>query len=138
MEHDAHIWVQSVRAAGLLHFVTLALACITPIPPNWEENLARLPEVHRRFAVAQNLFIGGVIAACGMVSVLFAPQLIDGSPLARVICAGIALWWGGRLFVLPWLGAHRHLKTTLLRIGYMLLLIECMLYFLGYGYLALR
>jgi hypothetical protein len=138
MEFDAHLWVQGLRAAGMLHFVTLALACVTPIPPDWEANLARLPEVHRRFAVAQNVFIGGVIAACGIVSLLFAPLLVEGSTLARVICAGIALWWGGRLFVLPWLGAHRFLKTKLLRVGYGLLLAECTLYFGGYTYLALR
>jgi len=138
MEYDSHLWVHAVRTAGVLHFLTLGLACVTPIPPNWEENLSRLPEVHRRFAVAQNVFIGAVIAACGLVSVLFAPLLVEGSTLARVICGGIALWWGGRLFVLPWLGAHRHLATPLLRIGYGLLLAECALYLFGYGYLAVR
>ncbi len=138
MDFDNHLWVQAVRFAGVLHFVTLGLACLTPIPPNWEENLARLPEVHRRFAVAQNVFIGAVIAACGLVSVGFAPLLIEGSTLARVICAGIALWWGGRIVVLPWLGAHRHLATPLLRTGFKLLLAQCTLYLLGYGYLALR
>lgn len=138
MEFDTQFWVHCLRAAGVLHFVTLAFACITPIPPNWEENLSRLPEVHRRFAVAQNIFIGGVIAACGMVSVFLAPLLVEGSTLARVICGGIALWWGGRLFVLPWLGAHHYLKTLYLRVGYGLLLAECAIYFAGYGYLALR
>ena len=138
MEFDAHVWVLGLRAAGVFHFVTLTMACFTPIPPNWEENLSRLPEVHRRFAVAQNVFIGAVIAACGIVSLLFAPLLVEGSTLARVICGGIALWWGGRLLVLPWLGAHHHLKTPLLRAGYALLLAECALYFGGYGYLALR
>jgi hypothetical protein len=135
---DAYHWILAVRMAGLLHFVTLALACFTPIPPNWDENLARLPEVHRRFAVAQNVFIGAVIGAFGLVSLLLAPQLAEGSLLARVICASIALWWGGRLVVLPWLGAHRYLTTRLLRIGFALLLGQCALYLLGFGYLALR
>jgi hypothetical protein len=135
---DPQMWVQCVRVAGVFHFVTLGLACITPIPPDWERNLALLPEVHRRFAIAQNVFIGAVIAAGGIVSVLFAPLLVEGSTLARVICGGIALWWGGRLVVLPWLGAHRHLTTSFLRVGYGLLLAECALYAAGYGYLALR
>lgn len=135
---DTSTWVQGVRVAGVLHFVTLGLACITPIPPDWDRNLALLPEVHRRFAVAQNVFIGGVIAACGGVSVFFAPLLVEGSTLARVICGGIALWWGGRLFVLPWLGAHRHLATTFLRIGYGLLLAESAIFTAAFGYLALR
>lgn len=138
MEFDSHVWIVGLRAAGVLHFVTLALACVTPIPPNWAENLARLPEIHRRFATAQNVFIGAVIAACGLISLLFAPLLVEGTVLARVICGCIALWWGGRLFVLPWLQAHRCLTTTALRVGYVLLLAECAIYTLAYGYLALR
>ena len=138
MEYDDRLLIHAVRAAGVFHFVTLALAYFTPIPSNWEENLARLPEVHRRFAIAQNLFVGAVIAACGLVSLLFAPQLVDGSTLARVNCAGIAMWWAGRLFLSPWLGAHRELSTPMLRIGYTLLMLECAVYLLGYGYLALR
>src|SRR5262245_2210805 len=112
MAIDEQMWILGLRAAGIFHFVTLGLACITPIPPDWEANLTSLPEVHRRFAIAQNAFIGVVIASCGVISLLFAPLLVQGSILARVICASIALWWGGRLLVLPWLGAHRHLPTV--------------------------
>jgi|KBSMisStandDraft_5_1062788.scaffolds.fasta_scaffold380521_2 hypothetical protein len=129
-------WVLGLRLAGVFHFVTLAMACLTPIPPDWDENLARLPEVHRRFALAQNAFIGAVIAVSGIVSLAFAPLLVQQSPLARVICACIALWWGGRLVVLPWIKAHRCLKTKTLVIGFVLLLVECAGYTLAYGYLA--
>jgi hypothetical protein len=135
---EPETWVLCVRVAGVLHFVTLAFACFTPIPPNWEQNLALLPEVHRRFAVAQNVFIGAVIAAGGLVCMCFAPLLVEGTTLARVICAAIALWWGGRLVVLPWLGAHRHLTSAFLRVGYALLLAECAIYTAAFGYLALR
>jgi hypothetical protein len=138
MELAPDIWILAVRAAGVAHLVTLVLAWFTPIPPDWEANLARLPEVHRRFAVAQNFFIGAVLAFLGLVSLLAAPLLVDGSPLARVLCGATALWWGGRLVVLPWLGARRHLDTPLLRVGYRLLLIECAVMTAGYGYLALR
>jgi len=138
MGFDPQLWVLLLRVAGILHFVTLGLACVTPIPPNWEENLSRLPEVHRRFAVAQNVFIGAVIAACGLISLFFAPLLVEGTTLARVICGWIGLWWAGRLIVLPWLGAHRHLASSWLRAGYVLLLAECAIYAAGYGYLALR
>lgn len=137
MDHT-QLWTLGLRSAGVLHFVTLGLACVTPIPPDWEYNLSKLPEVHRRFAVAQNVFIGGVIAAAGLISLAYPGDLIAGTPLARAICASIALWWGGRLVVLPWLGAHRHLNTSLLRIGFALLLCECAVYTIAYGYLALH
>lgn len=102
--------IPGLRVAGVLHFVTLAIAWFTPVPPDWEKNLALLPEVHRRFAVAQNVFIGLVLVFCGAVSLLFAPVLAGGEPGGRIVCAGIALWWGGRLVVLPWLRVWPVLK----------------------------
>jgi len=136
MSDETLIW--ALRAAGVFHFVTLVAACFTPIPPNWEANLARLPEIHRRFAVAQNFFIGATIAFCGAVSLLFAPALVTGSLLARVVCAGIGLWWGGRLLVLPWLGVWPHLTGPRWKIGFVLLLLECTVFAAAYGWLAAR
>jgi hypothetical protein len=131
-------WILGVRLAGVFHFVTLGLACFTPIPPDWEKNLAGLPEIHRRFAVAQNFFIGTVIAFCGAVSLRFAPELVAGSTTARVVCAGVALWWGGRIVVLQWLRVWPHLAGWRWRAGFVLLQIECATYALAYGWLALR
>lgn len=132
------LWILGVRLAGVLHFVTLVLACFTPIPPDWEKNLAALPAIHRRFAVAQNVSIGAMIAVLGLFSVFFAPELVAGSPLARAVCGTTALFWGGRLAVLPWLGVRPTLTTPWLRLGYALLMTECALYAAAYGWLALR
>jgi len=130
--------ILGVRLAGGLHFVTLVLACFTPIPPDWDRNLAALPPIHRRFAIAQNVSIGVTIAVLGLLSLGFAPVLVAGSPLARAVCGITALFWGGRLAVLPWLGVGPALATPLLRLGYRLLLVECSAYAIAYGYLALR
>jgi len=130
--------VLGVRLAGALHFVTLTIACFTPIPPNWDENLRQLPDVHRRFAIAQNVFIGGVIAVCGLISLFYARDLVGGVGIARAVSASIALWWLGRLFVLPFLKVTPHLTNTPLRIGFVLLHLQCGLYALGFGWLAFR
>jgi hypothetical protein len=130
--------ILGMRLAGALHFATLVLACFTPIPPDWEKNLAALPPIHRRFAIAQNVSIGVTIAVLGLLSLGFAPVLVAGSPLARAVCGVTALFWGGRLAVLPWLGVEPALTTAWLRWGYRLLLAECASYALAYGYLALR
>jgi hypothetical protein len=130
--------ILGVHVAGGFHFVTLVLACFTPIPPDWEKNLAALPLIHRRFAIAQNVSIGVTIAVLGLLSLAFAPALVAGSPLARAVCGVTALFWGGRLAVLPWLGVRPALTTPLLRVGYRLLLAECAAYAVAYGYLALR
>ena len=135
---SAEFWLWAVRAAGVFHVITVALAHFTPIPAGWEENLARLPAVHRRFAVAQNIFIGAVMVFAGLVSLFFADVLISGSTAARIICAGIALWWGARLVVLPWLRVGPELRTPLLRAGFVFLHAECAAFALGYGWLAWR
>jgi hypothetical protein len=130
--------ILGVRLAGGFHFVTLVLACFTPIPPDWEANLAKLPAMHRRFSLAQNVSIGAMIAVLGLFSLCFAPELVGGAPLARAVCGLTALFWGGRLCVLPWLGVRPALTTPALRFGYALLLVECSAYALGYAWLALR
>lgn len=132
------LWIIGVRVAGVFHFVTVALAWFTPIPARWDENLAQLPEVHRRFAVAQNLFIGATMLFAGFVSVLFARELVTGTTAARIICAAIALWWGGRLVVLPWLRVWPELRSPLLRAGFVFLHAQCAFFAAAYGWLAAR
>lgn len=135
---DDDLLILGVRAAGVLHFVTLTAASFTPIPPNWDENLALLPQIHRRFAVAQNAFIGATIAFAGIVCLIFARDLVAGAPLARIVSGGIALLWGGRLVILPWLGVGPHLTKAWQRIGFALLVSECAIYACAFGWLALR
>ena len=130
--------ILGVRLAGGFHFVTLTLACFTPIPPEWEANLSKLPPMHRRFSTAQNISLGATIAALGLLSLFFAPTLVGGAPLARAVCGLTALFWGGRLAVLPWLKVQPALTTPALRLGYVLLLIECATYEVAYTWLALR
>lgn len=136
MDGDLLIW--GIRAAGLFHFVTVALAMCTPIPPGWDENLARLPELHRRFAIAQNMAVGAVMVVFGVVCIGFAPELVVGSPLARLWCGALALWWGGRLVLLPWLGVKPALTTPVLRFGYRMLQAQCAIYGLTFGWIAAR
>lgn len=128
----------AVRAAGVFHLLTLLFACFTPIPAGWEENLRRLPEIHRRFAIAQNFAIGATTALLGLVCLGFAPVLVDGSPGGRILCGVIALWWGGRLVILPWLRIWPELKRPLLRIGFVFLVAECAIYAVAFGWLALE
>lgn len=135
---DDTFWIWGVRAAGAGHLITVALAHFTPIPPGWDTNLAGLPEVHRRFAVAQNVFIGLMMVFAGVVSLLFAPELVSGSTGGRIVCAAIGLWWGGRLVVLPWLRVWPQLKGGLLRAGFVVLHAECAIFAAAYGWLALR
>ncbi len=130
--------ILGVRLAGAFHFVTLVLACFTPIPPDWDKNLAALPPIHRRFSIAQNFSIGATIVVLGLLSLFYAPELVAGSPLARAVSAATGFFWGGRLCVLPWLGVRPVLTTPALKLGYALLLAECAIYAVAYLHLAVR
>ena len=132
------LWILGLRFAGAFHLVTLALAWFTPIPPDWDKNLTLLPPIHRRFAIAQNVSIGATIAVLGLFSLCFARELVAGTPLSRAVCGATALFWAGRLGVLPWLGMRPTLTTPLLRAGYTLLLTQCIVYVSAYAYLAWR
>lgn len=130
--------ILGVRAAGVFHLITLIAACFTPIPAGWEEDLAKLPAVHRRFSLAQNFSIGATIAFLGVVCLCYAPVLVGGTPGGRILCTGIALFWAGRLMVLPWLRVWPEITSTFLRIGFVFLCAECAIYAAAFGWLALR
>jgi hypothetical protein len=109
-----------------------------PLVPSGRLILARLTPIHRRFAIAQNVFIGGVMIFAGIVSLVCPSELTSGTSSARIVCAGIALWWGARWVVLPWLRVGPELRTRRLRIGFVLLHVECAAFAVLYGWLALR
>ncbi len=131
-------WILGLRAAGAMHFVTVALAHFTPIPANWDSNIAQLPDVHRRFAIAQNIFIGATMVFAGAVSLFFAPELASGTTLPRLMCAGFAIWWGGRLVVLLWLRVWPELRSAFLRVGFVFLHAQCAIFAAAYAWLAIR
>ena len=130
------LWLLGLRAAGVFHFITVALAIRTPIPRDWETGLAALSPVHRRFAIAQNAAVGAVMLFFGYVSLVHAPALLEGSSASRILAAAIALWWGGRILLLPWLRVGPELTTPRLRVGFALLCAQCAIYAATYGWLA--
>jgi hypothetical protein len=130
------LWLLGLRLAGVLHFTTLAAAWFTPVPRDWEGGLARLSPVHRRFAIAQNAAVGAVLLFFGYVSLVHAPVLLAGDTAGRLLAAG-ALWWGGRLVVLPWLNAWPEVTGPWLRAGFALLHAQCAIFAAAYGWLAI-
>jgi len=63
---------------------------------------------------------------------------VRGLPMARAVCFTTALFWGGRLILLPWLKAHTCLPTPILNVGYGFLLLECAGYAVAYSRLGAR
>src|SRR5262249_29613721 len=85
--------------AGLLHFAILSAAALVPLVLDWRRNLAGLSPILRQLVWVYGAFITLVIIGFGIITVSNSALLAGGAPLARWICAFIALFWLARLAV---------------------------------------
>ena len=104
---------------GVLHFVILIASALTPRVLDWRANLASLHPFLRRLFWVYGSFIVFVIISFGTLTLLRADELASTLPLARSVCAMIALFWLARLaaqfFVFD---ARPFLTTAFRRVGY--------------------
>jgi hypothetical protein len=106
-------------AGGLLHVVILIASGLTPRVLDWRANLAALHPFLRRLFWVYGTFIVLVIVSFGALTLFNAHELASGAPLARSICAVIAIFWLARLAVQFFVfDARPFLRTTFLRVGY--------------------
>ena len=104
---------------GLLHFVILIASALTPRVLNWRANLATLNSFLRRLFWIYGCFIVLVIISFGVLTLAHANELASGAPVARAVCAIIAIFWLARLAVQFFVfDARSFLTTPFLRLGY--------------------
>ena len=104
---------------GLLHFVILIASALTPRLLDWRANLATLHPFLRRLFWVYGAFIVLVIVSFGTVTLLRTNELSLATPLARSVCAIIAIFWLARLAVQFFVfDARPFLTTAFRRVGY--------------------
>ena len=104
---------------GLLHFVILIASAVTPRVLDWRTNLATLHPFLRRLFWVYGGFIVLVIISFGTLTLLRVDELAAAAPLARSVCAMIAMFWLARLTVQFFVfDARPFLTTTFRRVGY--------------------
>ena len=109
----------SLIIGGLLHFVILIASALAPRVLDWRANLAALHPFLRRLFWVYGCFIVLVIISFGGLTLLNADELVLGAPLARSVCAIIAIFWLARLAVQFFVfDARPFLTTTFLWLGY--------------------
>ena len=86
-----------VLVAGLTQASILAAAALVPATLRWREELAPLPRLHRQMHWVYGGYVVLSIVAFAAISLLAAEELASGRPLARAVCAYIAIFWGVRL-----------------------------------------
>ena len=124
---------------GLLHFVILIASALTPRVLDWRANLATLHPFLRRLFWVYGGFIVLIIISFGALTLFKADELSSAVPLARSVCAMIAIFWLARLAVQFFVfDARPFLTTAFRRAGYHgLTFLFCALVFI-YGCAALN
>jgi len=126
-----------LQLGGALHFAILIASALTPRVLDWRTNLAPLNPFLRRLFWVYGFFIVLVIVSFGTITLLHAEVLAAGTPLARSLCAVIAIFWLARLAVQFFVfDARPFLTNALLRLGYHSLTLAFIALVLIYGWAA--
>jgi hypothetical protein len=96
MNMNLETWL---RLAGVGQFALLVASALTPKVLDWRTNLAGLHPFLRRLFWVYGAFIFLVILCFGLLACTQASALAAGSPLARGVCAFVAVFWFARLLV---------------------------------------
>lgn len=109
----------ALQLGGILHFGILIGSALAPRALDWRGNLAPLPKLLQQLFWVYGAFIVLIIVSFGTLTLVHAEALADASPLARTVCAMIALFWGTRLAVQFFVfDAEPFLTNRFYRIGY--------------------
>jgi len=124
--------------AGIGQLGVLAASALVPFRLHWSRELRVLPNLLRQMYWVYGGYVVLAIVAFGALSILNAEDLAGGTPLARGICAYIAVFWGLRLLLQAVFDAKAYLTRWWLRAGYMFLTILFAVFTVIYTWAALQ
>lgn len=105
-------------AAGICQLGVLIASALVPLRLDWSKSLGVLPRLHRQLYWVYGGYVVLAIIANGLICIVNADALADGSRLARSVCAYIAIFWAIRLSLQTVLDVREHLATWWLHAGY--------------------
>jgi len=109
--------------AGIGQLCLLVASVQVPFRLNWRNELRTLPRLHRQMHWVYGGYVVLSIVAFAAMSILNAAELAGGTPLARGICAYIAVFWGVRLILQMVFDIGTYLTRWWMKAGYALLTI---------------
>ena len=124
---------------GVLHLGITSAGLVMTLVLDWRKSLAPLCGLTRHIIWTHAGFVLLCIVGFGAISLLQASTLASGAPLARTICAFIALFWGIRLLIQYFLfDARPYLTNRMLSLGYHGLTVVFSYFVVVYGIAAMR
>ena len=88
-----------LQLAAALQLLILIASALTPRVLDWRTNLTPLHSFLRKLFWVYGAFIVMVIIAFATLTFRHADAMAAREPVARSLCAFIAIFWGARLFV---------------------------------------
>ncbi len=127
-----------LQIAALAQLAILVASALVPRTLDWRGNLAQLHPFLRRLFWVYGSFIVLTIIAFAALTFLHAGAIATRDPVARSLCAFIAIFWAARLFVqLAVFDARPFLTNAFYKIGYHALTIAFAFLILVYASAAL-
>lgn len=88
-----------IQLAGLGQIILVMASVAIPHCLDWNKGLAGLRPLLRQMFWTYAVYVTGVHLFAGLVSVLGADELLNGSIVSTAVCLLMALWWGARLVI---------------------------------------
>jgi hypothetical protein len=88
-----------LQISAALQFSILIASALVPRVLDWRTNLATLHPFQRKLFWVYGCFIVMTIIAFAVLTFLHAEAMATGEPVARSLCAFIAIFWAARLVV---------------------------------------
>jgi len=123
---------------GIAQLGVLVASALVPFQLDWNKTLAELPPLVRQLFWIYGGYVVLSIVSLGLVCIVHAQTLAEGTPLARAVCGYGMVFWGIRLSLQPFLQAKSFLTTWWLRGGYHLLSVLFLSFTLILGWATLR
>jgi len=127
-----------LQLAAAVQLLILTASALTPRVLDWRNNLAALHPFLRKLFWVYGVFIVIVIIAFATLTFRHADAMAAREPVARSLCAFVAVFWGARLFVQFAIFDPRPFLTNwIYRVGYHALTFTFAFLVLVYGKAAL-
>src|SRR5687768_16989421 len=101
-----------VKIMGMLMLALAAANAGLPRWLRWGEELKRLSLLNRQVVVVHAVFIGLITGLLGLMSVVYARELLERTPVARSVVIGLGVFWGARFLVQLVVCAKRSWRGT--------------------------
>jgi hypothetical protein len=88
-----------LEIAAAVQLSILVASALTPLVLDWRKNLSALHPFLRKLFWVYGVFIVLTIVAFAVLTFLHADAMAAHEPVARSLCAFIAIFWTTRLFV---------------------------------------